>query len=138
MWDQDSSQCKKDSCTLWFSPRSAGARRHRRCRWRAVWLTGCGRRGSPFPNLIVSRRVHITSCWLRAKDSPSVHRACDGSAGIIKKKNFRVKSEVFLTVSHVKQMLLQDSSVSHLLRTVLNIVQARLLVVFTMADCYNE
>jgi hypothetical protein len=40
---------------------------------------------------IVSRRVHVTNCCLRASDSPSVHRACDGSAGIIKSFVLRVK-----------------------------------------------
>jgi hypothetical protein len=40
---------------------------------------------------IASRRVDITNCCLRAGDSPSVHRACDGSGGIIKSFVLRVK-----------------------------------------------
>lgn len=40
---------------------------------------------------IVSRRVDITNCCLRAGNSPSLHRACDGSAGIVKSIVLRVK-----------------------------------------------
>jgi len=116
----DSSQCKKDRCTLWLSPRSTGARRHRRCLWRAVWLIGCGRRGSPFPTLdrVTSRRHHeLLSARNRlAFCSPRMWRLRRNC------KKIRIKSEVFLTVSYIMQMLLQDSSVSHLLHTVLNLV----------------
>ena len=40
---------------------------------------------------IVSRRVDITNCYLRSRDSHSLHRACDGSAGIVKGFVLRVK-----------------------------------------------
>jgi hypothetical protein len=89
--DRTRSRCKKDCWTLWFSPRSAGARRHRRCRWRAAWLIG-GRRGSALPNLtrVTSRPHHkLLSAPLGRSCFPPrmwrFHRSC---------KQFGIKSDV--------------------------------------------
>jgi hypothetical protein len=65
--DHTRSRFRKGCCRLWLPPRSAGARRHRRRRWRASWLIGGLRAGSPLPNLnrVASRRVRLLNCCLR-------------------------------------------------------------------------